>query len=183
MERVTQSRVSWAVRACGRRPWPRSAGRVPLWQMVGLLLIGLLGRALAQDIPAGSAQMEAEEVQRSYDLAVVKFNTNIKDFPSWEAFKTEVLAQIVPGRLGTCYTYIGGTVQMTLEPLPREEKGTGWQPTGGKGWQQFTQGRTFIEYRVNAKAGVLLWIEGVNPRFFFAYTKKMCEVPLDAIRP
>lgn len=183
MERVTQSRVSWAVRACGRRPWPRSAGRVPLWQMVGLLLIGLLGRTLAQDIPAGSAQMEAEEVQRSYDLAVVKFNTDIKDFPSWEAFKTEVLAQIVPGRLGTCYTYIGGTVQMTLEPLPREEKGARWEPTGGKGWQQFTQGRTFIEYRVNAKAGVLLWIEGVNPRFFFAYTKKMCEVPLDAIRP
>jgi hypothetical protein len=72
-------------------------------------------------------------------------------------------------------------VQATLEPLPREDKDSGWQKTTGKGWQQLTKGRTFIEYRFNAKARRLFWIEGVNPRFFFAFTKKMCEVPLDAL--
>jgi hypothetical protein len=65
-----------------------------------------------------------------------------------------------------------------MEPLPREDKDTGWQKTTGKGWQQLTKGRRFFEYRFNAKTGILLWIEGVNPRFFFAFTKKMCEVPL-----
>lgn len=164
------------------RPWQRSLWKIPLWWMVGLVLVGLLGRALAQDTPAGSEQMEAEEARRSYDWAIVRFNTDIKDFPSWEAFETAVLSQVVPGTLGTCYASSGGMVHVTMEPLPREEKGTGWQKTGGKGWQQLTKGRRFIEYRVNAKAGVLLWIEGVNPRFFFVYTRKMCEVPLGTIR-
>ena len=76
----------------------------------------------------------------------------------------------------------GGTVHVTMDPLPRAEKEIGWQKTAGKGWQQTHTGRTFIEYRYNEKARVLLWIEGVNPRLFFAYTKKMCELPLDAIR-
>lgn len=167
---------------CARRSWKRSVWKVPLWWMVGLVLIGLLSRALAQDTPEGSEHMEAEEASRSYDWAIVRFNTDIKDFPSWEAFETAVLAQVVPGTLATCYASSGGTVHVTMEPLPREEKETGWQKTAGKGWQQFTKGRTFIEYRVNEKAGVLLWIEGVNPRFFFAYTRKMCEVSLGAIR-
>jgi hypothetical protein len=152
-----------------------------MWWMAGLVLMGLLGRALAQDSPAGNEAMEAEEARRASDWAIVRFNTDIKDFPSWEAFKATVLSQVAPGTLGTCYTYRGGTVHITMEPLPREDKETGWQKTGGKGWQQSTKGRTFIEYRVNAKAGILFWIEGVNPRFFFAFTKKMCEVPLGAI--
>lgn len=33
--------------ACARRPWQKSAWKVPLWWMVGLVLMGLLGRALA----------------------------------------------------------------------------------------------------------------------------------------
>jgi len=152
-----------------------------MWWMVGLVFMGLLGRALAQDTPAGSESMEAEEARRASDWAIVRFNTDIKDFSTWEVFKTAVLSQVVPGTLGTCYTYSGGTVHVTMEPLPREDKETGWQKTAGKGWQQLTKGRTFIEYRVNAKAGILLWIEGVNPRFFFAFTKKMCEVPLGVI--
>ena len=84
--------------------------------------------------------------------------------------------------MGTCYLYQGGTVRVTMEPLPRTAKETGWQKTAGKGWQQTQADRTFIEYRYNEKAGVLLWVEGVNPRFFFAYTSKMCELPLGAIR-
>jgi hypothetical protein len=152
-----------------------------MWWMVGLVLMGLLGRAVAQDSPGGSEQMEAEDARRASDWAIVQFNTDIKDFPSWEAFKTAVLSQVEPGTLGTCYTYSGGTVQVTMEPLPREDKDTGWQKTTGKGWQHVTKGRMFFEYRFNEKTGVLFWIEGVNPRFFFAFTKKMCEVPLDAM--
>lgn len=155
---------------------------VPMWWMVGLLFVGLLGRALAQEGAAGTEPMEAEEAVRSSDRAIVRFNTAIKDFPSWETFETAVLSQVVPGTMGTCYAYLGGAVRVTTEPLPREEKGTEWKKTAGKGWQQSKKDRTSIEYRVNEKAGVLLWIEGVNPRFFFASTRKMCELPLGAIR-
>lgn len=153
-----------------------------MWWMVGLVLMGWLGRALAQENPAGDAQMEAENARRSSDWAIVRFNTGIQDFPSWEAFETARLAQVVPGTLGTCYAYSGGTVHVTMEPLPKADKETGWHKTPGKGWQQVTKGRTFHEYRFNEKEGVLFWREGVNPRFFFAFTKKMCEVPLGAIR-
>jgi hypothetical protein len=152
-----------------------------MWWMVGLILMGWLGRALGQDSPAGSEQMEAEEARRASDWAIVQFNAAIKDFPSWEAFTTAVLSQVVPGTLGTCYTYSGGMVHVTTEPLPKEDQETGGQKTGGKGWRQLTHGRRFIEYRVNTKARLLFWIEGVNPRFFFAFTQKMCEVPLGAI--
>ncbi len=153
-----------------------------MWWMVGLLLMGVFGRALAQDNSAGSEQMEVENARRASDQAIINFNTAIQDFPSWELFEAVILAQAVPGMMGTCYTYQGGTVRVTIEPLPRVEKETGWQQTAGKGWQQTQTDRTFIEYRYNEKAGVLLWVEGANPRFFFAYTRKMCELPLGAIR-
>ena len=153
-----------------------------MWWMVGLLLVGLFGRALAQEHPAGNEQTEAEEATRASDQAIVRFNKDIQDFPSWEAFETAVLARVVPGTLGTCYTYEGGTVHVTMEPLPGEAKDTGWQKTAGKGWQQSKKDRTSVEYRFNEKAGVLLWIEGINPRFFFASTRKMCALPLGAIR-
>jgi hypothetical protein len=153
-----------------------------MWWMVSLLFMGVLGPALAQESPTGSEQMEAENAQRASDQAIVRFNTDIKAFPLWELFEAVVLAQVTPGMLGTCYTYQGGTVRVTMEPLPRVEQKTGWQKTAGKGWQQTQIDRTFIEYRYNEKAGVLLWVAGVNPRFFFAYTSKMCELPLGTIR-
>ena len=153
-----------------------------MWWIVGLFLMGMFSRALAQDSLGGSEQMEVENARRASDQAIINFNTAIQDFPSWELFEAVILAQAVPGMMGTCYTYQGGTVRVTIEPLPRVEKETGWQQTAGKGWQQTQTDRTFIEYRYNEKAGVLLWVEGVNPRFFFAYTRKMCELPLGAIR-
>jgi hypothetical protein len=153
-----------------------------MWWMVGLLLMGMFGRALAQDSLGGSEQMEVENARRASDQAIVRFNTDIKDFPSWEIFEAVVLAQVTPGMMGTCYAYQGGTVRVTMEPLPRVDKDTGWQQTAGTGWQQTQTDRTFIEYRYNEKAGVLLWVEGVNPRFFFAYTRKMCELPLGTVR-
>ena len=153
-----------------------------MWWMVGLLLMGVLSPALAQDSAGDNEPMEVENARRASDQAIVRFNTNIEDFPSWELFEAVVLAQVTPGMLGTCYTYQGGTVRITMEPLPRVDKESGWQKTSGKGWQQTHTDRTFIEYRYNEKARVLLWVEGVNPRFFFAYTRKMCELPLGATR-
>jgi hypothetical protein len=153
-----------------------------MWWIVVLVLIGVLGSALAQESPGDSEQMEVENARRASDQAIVRFNTNIADFPSWELFEAVVLAQVAPGMMGTCYVYQGGTVRVTMEPLPRTAKATGWQKTAGKGWQQTQTDRTFIEYRYNEKVGVLLWVEGVNPRFFFAYTSKMCELPLGATR-
>jgi hypothetical protein len=145
--------------------------------------MGVFGGALARDNAGGSEQMEVENARRASDQAIVKFNTDIEDFPSWELFEAAVLAQVTPGMLGTCYAYQGGMVSVTMEPLPRVDEKIEWQKTAGKGWQQTQTDRTFIEYRYNEKARVLLWVEGVNPRFFFAYTRKMCELPLDAIRP
>ena len=153
-----------------------------MWWIAGLLLMVVFSHALAQDNPGESEQMEVENARRASDQAIVRFNTDIAAFPSWELFETVVLGQVTPGMLGTCYTYQGGAVRITMEPLPRVDKETGWQKTAGKGWQQTRTDRTFIEYRYNEKAGVLLWVEGVNPRFFFAYTRKMCELPLGAIR-
>jgi len=93
-----------------------------MWWMVGLVLMGLLGRALAQDSRGSNEEMEVENARRAADWAIVRFNTDIQDFPSWEAFAPAVLSQVVPGTLGTCYVYSGGTVQVTREPLPREDK-------------------------------------------------------------
>ena len=84
----------------------------PMRWIVGLLLMGVFGRALAQDNPGGSEQREAENARRTSDQAIVKFNTDIADFPSWELFEAVVLAQVTPGLLGTCYTYQGGTVHV-----------------------------------------------------------------------
>ena len=53
-----------------------------MWWIVGLLLMGVFGRAWLQDNPAGSEQMEeAENARRASDQAIVKFNTDIDDYP------------------------------------------------------------------------------------------------------
>ena len=137
-----------------------------MWWIFGLLLMGVFVRALAQDNPGGSEQMEAENARRASDQAIVKFNIDIDDFPSWALFEAVVLAQVTPGLLGTCYTYQGGTVHVTMDPLPRAEKATVWQKTAGKGWQQTHTDRTFIEYQYNEKAGVLLGSRRCQPMVF-----------------
>jgi hypothetical protein len=50
--------------------------------------------------------------------------------------------------------------------------------TPGDGWRNFRKDRTFVEYRFNQKSNVLLRLEGVKPRFFFASTKRICEFQL-----
>ena len=63
-----------------------------MWWIVGLVLMGVLGPALAQESPGGNEQMEVENARRASDQAIVRFNTNIADFPSWEIFEAVVLA-------------------------------------------------------------------------------------------
>jgi hypothetical protein len=48
---------------------------------VGLLLVVMFGRALAQETPASTEELEAQYAESAYDQAIVKFNTDIKDFP------------------------------------------------------------------------------------------------------
>ena len=85
-----------------------------MWWIVSLLLMGVFGDALAQDNPGGSEQVEVENARRASDQAIVRFNTDIEDFPSWELFEAVVLARVTPGMLGTCYTYQGGMVRITM---------------------------------------------------------------------
>jgi len=148
--------------------------------VVGLLLVILLGHAMAQEDSAAIEDPVVQEAARAYDEAIVRFNTSIKNFASWEAFKAEVFTRVLPGTRGKCYESTGSTmqpVQVTIVPLHREEDG-GWQKTSDKGWRQHKQDRTFVEYRVNDKAGVLSRVEGIKPRFFFAQTSRICEFPL-----
>jgi hypothetical protein len=63
-----------------------------MWWMVGLVLMGLLGRALAQDSRGSNEEMEVENARRASDWAIVRFNTDIQDFPSWEALVVYPLA-------------------------------------------------------------------------------------------
>ena len=53
---------------------------------------------------------------------------------------------------------------------------------GGDLWvrlaAEFKANKTFIEYRFNVKAGVLLRVEGVKTWFLPSQTKKMCEFSL-----
>jgi hypothetical protein len=147
---------------------------------VGLLLVVMCGRALAQETPASREEMEAPSIDSAYDQAIVKFNTDIKNFPSWEAFRTEVLARMAPGTMGRCYERTSSSMnptQITSVPFQRVEE-DGWQKTSGKGWRKSREDRTFIEYRVNASARRLLRIEGVKVWLLGVQTHKICEFPL-----
>jgi hypothetical protein len=128
----------------------------------------------------GDAMIEETITPRAYDQALLRFNTNIESYPSWEAFKAAVLAKVPPGTPGICYERTGGSFN-TMESVVVEFEGLedgDWNKTSGKGWRLLRQNRTFIEYRMNPKEEVLSRIEGVKPRFFFANTKRICEFKL-----
>jgi hypothetical protein len=149
--------------------------------VIGLCLVVLLGRVQAQETSDPTRELETEYAESAYEQAIVKFNTDIKDFPSWQAFKTEVLSKVLPNTVGRCYertTSPMQPVQITRVPWQSVE-GEGWEETSGNGWRQNSKaGKTFIEYRFNVKAGVLLRAEGVKTWFLPPQTRKMCEFPL-----
>jgi hypothetical protein len=135
------------------------------------LLLGSL--ALAQE----SEEAPQPEMPRAYDQALLRFNTHIQSYPSWEAFKAEALAKVPPGTPGTCYELTSASYhEMEARGVEFEGfEGDGWQQTSGQGWRLSRPDRTFTEYRINQKAGLLMRIEGYKPRFFFAITKRICE--------
>ncbi len=125
-------------------------------------------------------ELQEPETPDAYDRALLRFNNNIKSYPTFEAFKTDVLGKIRPGAPGTCYELTGGlfhpldVVKVMFEGLD----GEGWYKTTGKGWRLDREDRKFTEYRVNQKVGMLSRIEGVQPRFFFGGTKRIWEFRL-----
>ena len=147
--------------------------------VVGLLLLVSVSRALAQETPVINDELKQKALE-AYKQVITRFNTHIKKFSSWDAFKAEVFPMVSPDTFGNCYELTGNAmnpVKFTMVKFQRVED-EGWQKTSGKGWRQNKKDRTFIEYRFNNKADVLIRIEGVKPRFFFAHTRKICEFPL-----
>ncbi len=148
--------------------------KVPMSLVAGLLL--LVSCSLAQADEDQDA-IEQPDTNTAYDQALLRFNTSIQSFPSWEAFKTAILAAVPPGTPGRCYVWVPSMLSQTeiTEVTFEAPTGDNWRKTSGKGWRQRRKDRTFTEYRVNQKARLLLRINGVKPRFFFANTKQICE--------
>lgn len=148
------------------------------WVMI-LFLLGVVELAWAQETPVENDEQVQEEV-KAYEQVIRRFNTNTKSFTSWNAFATTVLSQLPPGARGKCYANTSSTMQrVTVTRVKfKPAESNGWKETSGNGWRRTGPDRTFVEYRFNQKAGVVLRLEGVKPRFFFAYTKRICEFPI-----
>ena len=149
------------------------------WLMI-IFLLGAVGLAWADEGEEPEVDEEEVAAVEAYEGVILRFNTNTKSFSSWNAFKTAVLSQLPPGVLGNCYVQTSGAMQKVAVTRVKFQpvEGAGWQQTSGNGWRKTGPKRTFVEYRFNQKAGVLLQVEGVKPRFFFAYTTQICEFPL-----
>jgi hypothetical protein len=150
----------------------------PMWcMMIGLTLLASFGDVVAQESEGYGAEPVADS---AYDRAILRFNSNIKAFGSWESFKAEVVSKVAPGTSGECYEWTGNMFEPVAITQVKFQgiEDQGWKEASGHGWRQSKKDRTFIEYRINEKKQVLLRAEGVKPRFFFARTKKICEFPL-----
>ncbi len=154
--------------------------RFPMLWVMGLLLLVLLGRVLAQEESEGSGELEARPEVEAYEQVITRFNTNIKAFASWDALKAEVLPRVSADTVGSCYELTGKAMQPVEVTAVRFDMGgdADWRQTSEGGWRHRKKNRRFIEYRFNEKANVLLRVEGVKPRFFFATTKRICEFPM-----
>lgn len=148
--------------------------KVPMSLAVAFLLLISFGLPQADEDPDIIKEPDANT---AYDQALLRFNTGIQSFPSWDAFKAAVTSAVPPGAPGRCYEWTGSMLSQTQITKVTFETptGDGWRKTSGKGWRQMRKDRSFTEYRVNQKVGSLLRIEGVKPRFFFASTKRICE--------
>ena len=135
--------------------------------VIGLCLVVLLGRVQAQETSDPTQELEKAYTESAYEQVIVRFNTDIKDFPSWQAFKTEVLSRVLAGTLGRCYERTTSPMQ-PVQITRCSAKCGGWG-MGGDLWYtgaaEFKANKTFIEYRFNVKAGVLLRVEGVKTWF------------------
>jgi hypothetical protein len=149
--------------------------------LVGIVFLASLGHALADDQGIGSLEeWETNQAVKAYDRVTIRFNTHIKAFSSWDAFKAEVLSRVPAGTSGSCYASTGdwSAPIEVMKGKRLEVEDTGWQQTSGQGWRRYKTKRAFIEYRVNTKADVLLRAEGVKSGFFFTHIQRICEFPL-----
>jgi hypothetical protein len=152
------------------------------WMVVSLILVALCGRVGAQETPVETEGPERQGANAAYEQAVRMFNSHIKAFPSWEAFKTEVLSRIPLGTPGRCYAPTGKIMQpvksapVTFSPPPDD----GWHQTSGHGWRRRQHDPDFVEYRVNEHAKMLLRLESNRSLFFFASAKRICAFPLSS---
>jgi hypothetical protein len=150
------------------------------WMVVSLILVALCGRAGAAETPVTTEEIERPEASAAYEQALVRFNSHIKAFASWEAFKAEVLSRISPGTPGRCYALTGKIMQpvkstkVTFSPPPDQ----GWHRTSGHGWRRRQDNPDFVEYRINEHAKMLLRLESDRSLLFFASAKRICEFPL-----
>ena len=151
-----------------------------MWWLIGLLLLVSVELVQADETPVPEDLQKRQAAAEAYEQAIVRFNTNIQGFDSWEAFKAAVFSRLEPNAPGHCFELTSSSIEpITITAATFQEASDGeWQETPGKGWRKRNKDRTFIEYRVNTKEGVLLQMEGVNPRFFFASTRRICEFPL-----
>ena len=154
-------------------------GSVMRWVIL-LLVLSSIELAWADEDNVPMLDEKAQAAVAAYEQAIRRFNTHTKPFTSWAAFKAEVFSRLPSGLAGTCYEQMRGSMRgikrtmVKFQPVVDE----GWQKTRGSGWRKNGPDRTFVEYRFNQKAKVLLRAEGVNPRFFFAWTRRICEFPL-----
>jgi hypothetical protein len=152
----------------------------PMWWLIGLLFLLSVEPVQADETPVPEDLQRRQAASQAYEQAIVRFNTNIQGFDSWAAFKAAVFSRLEPNASGHCFELTGSSIEpITITAATFQEASDGeWQETPDNGWRKRNKDRTFIEYRVNVKEGVLLQMEGVNPRFFFASTRRMCEFPL-----
>ncbi|MCZ6718242.1 MAG: hypothetical protein O6944_03680 [Gammaproteobacteria bacterium] len=146
------------------------------WVVV-ILLLASCGLAQADETPVEELSPEAVV---TYEQVVRRFNTYTESFASWNAFKTAVFSKLPPNASGICYELTGDAMQpVSIAKITFQQmEGDGMKRTPGDGWRNIKKDRTFVEYRFNQKANVLLRVEGVKPRWFFAGTKRICEFQL-----
>jgi hypothetical protein len=156
--------------------------RRPVGWLLSLIFAATSGHIYADETPVFDDLQQREAADQAYEQAIVRFNTSIKEFNSWEAFKASVFSRIEHNAPGRCYELTASSIEpITIVNIAFHQTLDGtWKHTSDNGWRQLYQDRTFIEYRYNREVGTLLWIEGVNPRFFFASTRRLCEVPLSS---
>src|SRR5262245_19479194 len=97
--------------------------------------------------------MEAENARRDSDQAIVKFNTDINAFPSWELFKTVLLAQVTPSLLGTGFMYQGVRCTSPWIHCPGQKRRLGGRRRLAKGGSRRTPAARLSSIGTTKKRG------------------------------
>ncbi len=145
--------------------------------VIVLLILVSLSPAMADETTVDDPEPAGN---KAYEQVLIKFNTNIKKYSSWKEFHAATFPLMSKEPVGTCFTLTGDAMKPVENTKAQFQMvdDKGWKKTSGNGWRKLNKDRTFVELRVNQKSKVLVRVEGVKPRFFFAHTKRICEFPL-----